>query len=106
MHLIGLTEIRLFNDASILKMICVQHLIGWVFRFYIAASYGSTLHGWHAFTTAGMRLKQKFSFSNVWPGRVWTRSLMAVDVTTRLRRTPIITMLPNISQNVGMSCQD
>ena len=49
------------------------------------------LHGWHAFTTAGVRLKQKFSFSNVCPGRCLNpgpRSLMAVNVTTRLRRHP------------------
>jgi len=28
-----------------------------------------TLHGWHSFTTAGVRLRQKFSFSNFCPGR-------------------------------------
>ena len=51
-----------------------------------------TLHGWHAFTTTGVRLKQKFSFSNFCPGRGLNpgpHSLMAVNVTTRLRRHPI-----------------
>src|SRR6218665_217701 len=49
---------------------------------------GLTLHGRHAFTTAGVRLKQKFPFSNFCPGRglkPGPRSLMAVNVTTRLR---------------------
>ena len=52
---------------------------------------GFTLHGWHAFTTAGVRLKQKCLFSNFCPGRGLNpgpRSLMAVNVTTRLRRHP------------------
>src|SRR6218665_1498211 len=35
----------------------------------MAAFYGLTLDGWHAFTTAGVRLKRKFSFSNFCPGR-------------------------------------
>src|SRR6218665_1044215 len=55
-----------------------------------------TLHGLHAFTTAGVRLKQKFLFSNICPGRGLNpgpRSLMAVNVTTRLRRNPKVTKL-------------
>src|SRR6218665_2108986 len=40
----------------------------------------------------GVRLKQKFSFSNFCPGRGSNhgpRSLMAVNVTTRLQRHPV-----------------
>src|SRR6218665_3139271 len=50
-----------------------------------------SLHGRHAFTTGGVRLKQKISFSNFCPGRglnPGTRSLMAVNVTTRLLAPP------------------
>jgi len=35
---------------------------------YSRVLIGLTLHGWHAFTTTGVRLKQKFSFSNFCPG--------------------------------------
>src|SRR6218665_872159 len=52
---------------------------------------GLTLHGRHAFTTAVVRLKQKFSFSNFCPGRglkPGSSSLMALNLTTRLRRHP------------------
>src|SRR6218665_3668659 len=55
-----------------------------------------TLHGRHAFTTAGVRLKQKFSFSNFCLGRGLNpgpRSLIAVNVTTRLRRHPQVDSL-------------
>src|SRR6218665_194055 len=58
-----------------------------------------TLHGRHAFTTAGVRLKQKFSFSNICPGRGFNpgpRSIMAVNVTTRLRRNPECSKGPSI----------
>ena len=57
-------------------MECSSHchlLLGWdrysgLFRFYIAASYGLTLQGWHAFTTAGLRMKQKSCFKSLlWP---------------------------------------
>src|SRR6218665_1280058 len=44
----------------------------------------------------GVRLKQKFSFSNFCPGRGLNpgpRSLMAVNVTTRLRRHPPIYLM-------------
>ena len=59
---------------------------------YSGVLIGLTLHGWHAFTTAGVRLKQKISFLNFCPGRGLNpgpRSLMAVNVTTRLRRHAI-----------------
>src|SRR6218665_178176 len=58
-----------------------------------------TLHGKHAFTTAGVRLKQKFSFSNICPGRGFnpgSRSIMAVNVTFRLRRNPECSKGPSI----------
>src|SRR6218665_767151 len=60
---------------------------------YSAVLIGLTLHGRHVFTTAGVRLKQKFSFSNFCPSRGLNpgpRSLMTVNVTTRLWRHPII----------------
>ena len=63
---------------------------------YSGVLIGLTLHGWHAFNTAGVRLKQKFSFSNFCPGCGWKpgpHSLMAVNVTTRLRRHPQDAML-------------
>src|SRR6218665_3254822 len=61
------------------------------------------LHGFHAFTTAGVRLKQKFSFSNFCPGRGLNpgpRSLMVVNVITRLRRHPQCVL----STPQGLSC--
>lgn len=46
-----------------------MHRIGYVFRFYTTVSYDLKLHEWHAFTTPGKRLKQKFSVSSFCPGR-------------------------------------
>src|SRR6218665_1153225 len=60
-------------------------------RIGIQVLYSGFLWPRNAFTTAGVQLKQKFSFSNFCPGRGFNpgpRSLMAVNVTTRLRRTP------------------
>src|SRR6218665_1188870 len=60
-----------------------------------------TLHGRHAFTATGVRLKQKFSFSNFCPGRGLNpgpRSLMAVNVTNRLRRHLQTTATPPLTR--------
>ena len=42
----------------------VGHIVGYdrYSGHYIAVSYGLTLHGWHTFTTAGVRMKQKSHF--------------------------------------------
>src|SRR6218665_1256377 len=58
---------------------------------------------WDGRPCAGVRLKQKFSFSNFCPGRGLNpgpRSLMAVNETTRLRRHSKIFTLCIFSQRL------